>query len=157
MQRRMNRSNALGDAASAVGRGLLAGLVGTAAMTVSSTVEMKKRGRAASTAPADAAAKVLGVEPTGDQAKERFSNVVHWSYGTGWGAVRGLIGFAGLRGPAAALAHLLAIWPAELLMLPSLGVAPAPRRWSPRELGIDACHHAIYVTVTGATFDALSF
>jgi hypothetical protein len=38
MQRRMNRSNALGDAASAVGRGLLAGLVGTAAMTVSSTV-----------------------------------------------------------------------------------------------------------------------
>ncbi len=156
MHRRMSHFNSLGDAASAVGRGLLAGLVGTAAMTVSSTVEMRRRGRDASTAPADAAAKVLGVEPTGDAARTRFSNVVHWSYGTGWGAVRGLIGFAGLSGPPAALAHLLAIWPAELLMLPSLGVAPAPWRWSPSELGIDAFHHAIYVTVTGATFDALS-
>ena len=155
MHRGMKHSNALGDAASAVGRGLLAGLVGTAAMTVSSTVEMKRRGREASTAPADAAAKVIGVEPTGDEAKARFSNVVHWSYGTGWGGVRGLIGFAGLSGPSAALAHLLAIWPAELVMLPSLGVAPAPWRWGATELGIDAFHHVVYVTVTGATFDLL--
>ncbi len=155
MKRGTDYTDVLADAASAVGRGLLAGLAGTAAMTVSSTVEMKIRGRAASTAPADAAARVLGVEPTGDEARERFSNVVHWSYGTGWGAVRGLIGFAGLSGPAAAVTHLLAIWPAELIMLPSLGVAPSPWRWGATELGIDAFHHAVYVTVTGATFDAL--
>ncbi len=155
MKRGTDYSGVLADAASAVGRGLLAGLAGTAAMTVSSTVEMKLRGRAASTAPADAAAKVLGVEPTGDEARERFSSVVHWSYGTGWGAVRGLIGFAGLSGPAAAVTHLLAIWPAELIMLPSLGVADPPWRWGATELGIDAAHHAVYVAVTGATFDAL--
>jgi hypothetical protein len=41
--------------AQGVARGLLAGAIGTAAMTVSSTVEQKLRGREASTAPADAA------------------------------------------------------------------------------------------------------
>ena len=53
----------VGDLASSISKGLFAGAIGTAAMTVSSTLEMKARGRAASTAPADAAGKVLGVEP----------------------------------------------------------------------------------------------
>lgn len=56
-----------GDVAAAVGKGLLAGLVGTVAMTLSSTAEAKLRGRGSSSAPADAAAKVLGVEPKGDR------------------------------------------------------------------------------------------
>jgi len=46
----------------AIGRGLLAGLAGTAAMPVSSTLEMRLRGRAASGAPANATAKVLGID-----------------------------------------------------------------------------------------------
>ena len=37
--------------ASSIGKGLVAGFVGTAAMTVSSTLEAKLRGRAPSTAP----------------------------------------------------------------------------------------------------------
>ena len=47
--------------ASAIGDGLVAGFLGTAAMTVSSTVEAKLRRRAASTAPARATAKALGI------------------------------------------------------------------------------------------------
>ncbi len=62
----------MGDVAGAVGRGLFAGAVGTAAMTVSSTLEMKLRGREGCSAPADAAAKVLGVESKGDAEKARF-------------------------------------------------------------------------------------
>src|SRR3712207_9240685 len=88
----------LGDVAAAVGKGLFAGAAGTAAMTLSSTIEMKLRGRPASSAPADAAAQVLGVEPKGEKEETRFSTVVHWGYGTSWGAARGLIGAAGLRG-----------------------------------------------------------
>ena len=38
--------------AEAVGKGLVAGLAGTAAMILSSTLEMKLQGREASTAPA---------------------------------------------------------------------------------------------------------
>ena len=75
----------IGDLASRVGKGLCAGAIGTATMTVSSTLEMKARDRAASTAPADAAGKLLGVEPKDEAEEARFSNLVHWGYGTGWG------------------------------------------------------------------------
>lgn len=61
-----------------VGRGLVAGHVGTAAMTVSSTLETKGRGRPASSVPAAAAGTVLGVEPQGEAETKRFWNLVHW-------------------------------------------------------------------------------
>ena len=115
-----------------MGKGLFAGAVGTAAMTVSSTLEMRARGRAASTAPADAAGKVLGVEPKDEAGEARFASLVHWSYGTGWGAVRGLIGAAGLEDPAATAAPFGAVWGSEQVMLPALGVAPPFWTWGPR-------------------------
>ena len=81
----------IGDTASAVGKGLFAGAAGTVAMTVSSTLEAKLRERGSSSAPADAAGKVLGVQPRDPDGQARFSTVVHWGYGTSWGAVRGLL------------------------------------------------------------------
>ena len=94
----------------AVGDGLLAGLVGTAAMTLSSTIEAKLRGRAASSAPARATAKALGIKTfENDLAKARFNDLSHWGYGTGWGVVRGLLGAAGLPARKATAAHGAAI------------------------------------------------
>ncbi len=145
----------LGDVAADVGRGLFAGLLGTAAMTVSSTAEMKIRGRPASNAPAVAAGKVLGVEPRDEEGEARFSTLVHWGYGTGWGAVRGLVGSAGLEGPAAAAAHFGAVWGAEQVMLPALDVAPPFWTWGAKEVGIDAFHHLVYATATGAAYAVL--
>jgi hypothetical protein len=86
-----------------IGKGLLAGVVGTAAMTLSNTIEMRVRNPQASNAPAEAAKKVLGIEEfQSDAAEERFSNPVHWGYGTAWGALRGLLGPPGLaRDPPA--------------------------------------------------------
>ena len=55
---------------------------------------------------------MLGVTPTESGAK-RFNTIVHWAYGTGWGAVRGLLGGVGLSGPAATLALFAAVWGAE--------------------------------------------
>ena len=148
-------SNRLGNLAAAVGKGLFAGAAGTAAMTISSTLEMKIRGRPASNAPAEAAGKVLGVEPQGEAGEARFSTLVHWGYGTGWGAVRGLIGAAGLRGPAAAAAHFGAVWSSEQAMLPALGVAPPFWTWGVKEVGIDAFHHLVYAAATGAAYAML--
>src|SRR5215211_2899981 len=89
----------LGGAAAAIGRGLVAGAIGTAAMTVSSTLEQKARGREASTAPADAAMKVLGIEGfCDDAARNRFSTLVHWAYGTSWGVPSPRPGTAGRVG-----------------------------------------------------------
>src|SRR5215210_9462375 len=127
-----DRRMKLGDVAAAVGKGLFAGAAGTAAMTLSSTMEMKLRGRPASSAPADAAAKVLGVESKGEMEEARFSTLVHWGYGTSWGAMRGLIGAAGLSGMRAGVAHLGAVWGTEQVMLPALGVAPPFWEWEPK-------------------------
>ena len=145
----------LGDVAAAVGKGLFAGVAGTVAMTASSTIEMKLRGRPASSAPATAAAKVLGVEPKGQSEEARFASIVHWGYGTSWGAVRGLIGAAGLRGVRANAAHLGAVWGTEQAMLPALGVAPPFWEWGAKEVAIDAFHHLVYAGATGAAYALL--
>lgn len=145
----------IGDVAGSLGKGLVAGAVGTAAMTVSSTLEMKLRKREGSTAPADAAAKVLGIKPEGEDEKARFSTMVHWGYGTGWGSVRGLLGGVGLRGKPAWLAHLGVVWGSELVMLPALEVAPPIKEWGGKELAIDAFHHLVYASATSLAFGFL--
>ncbi|MCA1699138.1 MAG: hypothetical protein LC790_09670 [Actinobacteria bacterium] len=67
----------------------------------------------------------MGVQPRDEAGEARFSTVVHWSYGTSWGAVRGLlhaagcgVHIAGVRRAAAKLFvsqtvadHLLSVWP----------------------------------------------
>ena len=145
----------LGEVAASVGKGLFAGVAGTAAMTVSSTLEMKIRGRQGSSAPAEAAGKVVGVEPTGEAEPARFSNLVHWGYGTSWGAVRGLIGAYGLERKEATAAHFLAVWGTEQDMLPALGVAPPFWQLGAKEVAIDAFHHLVYASATGVAYAAL--
>ena len=145
----------VGDTASAVGKGLFAGAAGTVAMTASSTLEAKLRERGSSSAPADAAGKVLGVQPRDEDGQARFSNIVHWGYGTSWGAVRGLLQVAGLDGGKAAAAHFAAVWGSAQVMLPALEVAPPPWKSEPKEIAIDALHHAVYAVATGVAFAAL--
>jgi hypothetical protein len=139
-----------------IARGLIAGAAGTAAMTISSTLEAKLRGRGESSAPADAAGEVLGVEPTDEQGKRRFATLVHWGYGTSWGAARGLIDETGLDGPAATATHGALVWGSAAAMLPSLGVAPPIWRWRVKEITIDLFHHGVYAAATGAAYEAIS-
>jgi hypothetical protein len=145
----------LSRVASAVGRGIFAGAAGTAAMTLSSAIESRLRHREPSQAPALVAGKVLGVQPRNPAGRARFSNAVHWAYGTSWGAARGLLDAAGINGRVAPVAHFVAVWGAEQAMLPALSVAPAPWKQPPGEVAIDALHHAVYVTATNAAYDAL--
>ena len=141
-----------GRAASALGKGLVAGFVGTAAMTASSSIEARLRGRKPSSAPAQAASKVLGVSPVGEDEKKRFSTLVHWLYGTAWGAPRGLLAEAGMAWPAATGAHLGALWGTEAVMLPALGVSPPVTEWSKEEIAIDVWHHVVYTVAAGLTY-----
>jgi hypothetical protein len=121
----------LGDVAAAFGKGIFAGVAGTAVMTSSSTIEMKLRGRPASSAPAQAATKVLGVQPIDEESEARFSSLVHWGYGSAWGGARGLLGVAGLSGPAALT------------------------EWGVQEVAIDALHHLVYAGATGIAYSLL--
>jgi uncharacterized membrane protein YagU involved in acid resistance len=139
-----------------IGRGAVAGFAGTAAMTVSSTVEAKLRGRAFSTAPARAAQRVLGIkEFESPRDVARFSDLVHWGYGTGWGVVRALLGEVGLGSRLATPAHFGALWGSELVMLPSLDVAPPAYLWPKQEVAIDVFHHLVYALTTGVAYELL--
>jgi hypothetical protein len=141
----------------AIGEGLLAGLVGTAAMTVSSTVEARLRGRPASSAPARATAKVLGItEFEDDLARARFSDLSHWGYGTGWGVVRGLLGATGMSGRAATAAHGAAVWGSAQVTLPALEIAPPAIFWPKEEIAIDAFHHTVYALATGLAYELIA-
>ena len=139
-----------------IGKGVVAGLAGTAAMTVSSTVEAKLRGRAFSDAPARATAKVLGIKEFDDaRAKARFSDLSHWGYGTGWGVARALMREFGLGPKLATPAHFAAIWGGALVMLPALEIAPPVVFWKKEEIAIDVFHHAVYAAATGLAYELL--
>jgi hypothetical protein len=140
-----------------IARGLVAGAIGTAAMTVSSTLEMKLRGREGSTAPADAAMKLLGIEGfCDDNTKRRFSNAVHWSYGTAWGVPRALLDAAGLSPAAATAAHGGALWGSEQVMLPALGVAAPLWDLGAVEIAIDALHQVVYTVAASLAYETLA-
>jgi len=139
-----------------IGRGLVAGFAGTAAMTISSTLEARLRGRAASSAPARATAKMLGIEAfEDDRAAARFNDLSHWGYGTGWGVVRGLLSALGLSPRAATIAHGAAIYGAAQVTLPALEIAPPAIFWPKEEIAIDAFHHAVYAAATGGAYALL--
>lgn len=151
----MSATDTLTDLAAAAGVGALAGLAGTAAMTLSSTLEARLRGRGSSDTPVQAASSVLGVEPKNEAAKSRFGNLVHWGYGTGWGTVRGLLDVAGLHGPTAAGAHLGAVWAGEQVVLPATGASSPAWKWGMKEIGVDLFHHAVYAGATSAVYEVL--
>lgn len=142
-------------AAGDVGKGALAGLVGTALMTATSTIEMTLRKRDPSDAPIKAAGRVLGVQPRNPEGAKRFGTYVHWTYGMAWGAVGGLLHFA-LDEELATAAHFVAVWGAALTILPKLDVAPPPHEWGWQEIGIDFFHHAVYALGVAASFRLLS-
>jgi hypothetical protein len=139
-----------------IGKGLVAGFVGTAAMTVSSTVEARLRKRAPSSAPARATAKMLGIkEFEDDLAKARFNDLSHWGYGTSWGILRGLLASTGMSPKVATAAHGAAIYGAAQVTLPALEIAPPSIFWPKEEIAIDAFHHLVYATATGVAYELL--
>jgi hypothetical protein len=146
---------AIDAVAVALGRGIVAGAVATAAMTVATTAEMKLRGREPSTAPAAVAGKLLGVKPR-KRSGDRFASVAHLAAGTSLGTSRGLLDVAGVRGRAASAAFFAIGWLPELVAVPAAGAAPPPWRWGVTEVAISAAHHAAYAAAGDATYRALA-
>lgn len=162
-----------------IGKGLIAGLAGTIAITVSQMIEMHLSERGSNQAPMKVAGKVLGVEPKGkaklelerrnsngerseeelkqsvQENTEQFSQFLHLLYGTSWGMARGFLDLAGLRGLPASLAHFGAIWGTAQLMLPSANASEPITRWSPKQIVLDLGHHAVYACTAGMVYDAM--
>ncbi len=145
----------VGKVAGALGKGLFAGLIGTAAITVSQSIEMILTDREPSTIPADAAAKVLGIQPIDDEKKPALANEVHWLYGTSWGIFRGLLGAMGVKGISATLLHFAAIYGGALTIQPSLDLAPPVKEWNMQTIITEGIHHFFYSLVAGSVYDAI--
>lgn len=152
---RLHENNALGELGAAIGKGLLAGLAATAAMTLSQMIEMRITKRKPSEATLKVAEEAAGVKPTGRSEKQKVSQEIHWSYGTVWGISRGLISLTGLRGLPATLLHFGAVWGTSMIMLPQFKAAPPIYKEDAKAIAIDGFHHAVYATTAGIVYDAL--
>ncbi len=141
----------------ALGRGMVAGAVGTIAMTVSERLEMAVSGREASQVPGQVGAHLLpGQDPTSASDVERLNTPVHWAHGISMGALRGALDLAGLRGGEASAVHFALVWGGDAALYRALGIADAPWRWEAGELASDVMNKGVYAAVTGAVYDALA-
>lgn len=141
----------------AMGRGLIAGAVGTIAMTLSERLEMAVSGRESSDVPGQVGAHLLpGQDPDVPRDVARLNGPVHWAHGIGMGALRGALDVAGLRGPKATAAHFVLFWGGDAALYRTLHVADVPWRWDANELASDVLSKGVYAVVTGAVYDALA-
>jgi hypothetical protein len=152
---KIHQNNVLGELGSAIGKGLLAGVAATAAISLSQMIEMKINKRKPSNAPVKVVSETVGAKPAAKEDKEKLSQEIHWAYGTSWGIARGLIGLTGLKGIPAALVHFAAIWGTSLVLLPAFDAAKPINEQEPQEIAIDGLHHAVYTLTASLAYDAL--
>jgi len=146
----------------AVGRGLLAGIAGTAAMTAwqEALARLREPGDAqhdggadadpweSASAPARVARRILegvfGVEVPPERIP-LLTHATHWGYGTAWGAAYGLVQES-VRARPAVHGPLFgaAVWAMSYVQLVPMGIYEPPWRYSPRELAEDLSYHLVY-------------
>lgn len=134
-------------------RGLLAGLIGTAAMTLSQKIEMELTGRKPSSAPAEALCVALGIETRTEAEEQRLAEQAHWAYGTAWGLGHSLT--HSMREPTRSVIYFAAVWGAGAALLSAMRLAPPPTQWKPNLLMTDLVHHAVYAAVGSLAYRAL--
>lgn len=148
--------NALKKLGTVMGIGLIAGLAGTIAMTISQKVEMKITGRKPSDSPAKAAREVFDIKPVTEGKSGKVSNEIHLFYGTSLGMIRGALSLLCLKGLPASFIHLVTVWGGEMIMLPALKVAPPITKEKPEDIAIEGLHQFVYAITTGVVFDAIN-
>jgi hypothetical protein len=150
----------------AIARGLLAGAGGTAAMTAYQTAisngdDGKSSGDPWKDAPAPAkvAKRILeGVfhREVSPAQIPLLTNAMHWSYGTAWGAVYGVVqGTVRTRALLLGPAFGLGVWAASYAALVPMGIYRPPWRYAPNELAADLSYHLVYGTGAALVYDAL--
>ncbi len=140
---------------STLGCGVVAGLAGTAVMSAfQKFVEMPISGREDSFAPANFAAKVLGIEPTSEKEREMVNWVTHFALGAVWGTAFGIVGRNGLHGQRAVAAVFTTVYTGDVLLNTALGLYEPPT-WSKGDLAVDLTDKLVQAQATGAIFDRI--
>jgi hypothetical protein len=145
-----------GNIAGALGKGLIAGLIGTIAITISQMVEMKVTDRKPSSTPRQAAEKVFGVTARDELSAGQLNNFMHFSYGTSLGVIRGLLVLCGLKGILGTLVHITAVQSLAITLLPKMKLAPPVREWGAKAIMTELMHHGIYGFAAGIAYDFMN-
>lgn len=132
-------------------RGMTAGAVGGALMSISTNSEMRIRGREPSRVPAKALQRLLPIKLS-RRAEERFVTVGHVVSSAGLGAARGALALAPVSAVSADAGFTLLAFAPDFVLIPALGSAPPPWRWKATELGTSALHHGVYAATTSWAF-----
>ncbi|MBA3330102.1 MAG: hypothetical protein H0T39_04365 [Actinobacteria bacterium] len=139
-----------------VGRGIVAGLVGTAVMTAfQKLVEMPITGRAESYAPASFAEKVLPIRRRSGGERRAVNYAAHFGIGTMWGVAFGLAERADLRGQRAVATVFGAVYTGDAILNTALGLYK-PWRWSLQDWVIDVGDKLIQAEATGLVYQRLA-
>lgn len=141
---------------SALGAGFAAGGVGVVAMTVAERLEQRRTGRPDSRVPGAAASRAMRLAPTTGEGLQRRMWATHVGMAVGVGAIRGVMAFAGLRGPWSSAMFTVVRLTADQIMENWTGVGAPPWTWPRDELVIDVAGKAVYAFVTGAVADRLA-
>ena len=142
--------------AGVVGRGLAAGAVGTVALTLAEKAEMKLTGREPSTVPGQVGARLAGHDPQADvDLVRRLNPIVHWAHGISMGVVRASLDAAGMSRRSASVAFFPILWGSDAALYATLGIAPPPWRWSPRDLATDVYGKGVLAFATSGAYVAI--
>ncbi len=168
----MTRTTPLG----VVGRGLVAGAAGTAAMTVwqelSSRLQASGGGSSgggqggedenpwtSAPAPAKVAKRLIEALFRREVGSERIgllTNVAHWGYGTGWGAVYGLLqGTLRVNPLAHGVAFGTGVWGMSYVQLVPMGLYEPPWEYPAKSLAKDLSYHVVYGVGVAAAYELL--
>jgi len=139
----------------ALGRGVLAGLAGTAVMTVfQKLVEMPLTGRPDSYAPASFAEEVLPIDPPTGPGRMQLNYGTHFALGTLWGSAHALAARAGLRGLRATGVVFGVVYSGDVLLNTALGLYE-PLTWSGKDWAIDVVDKLVQAAATGVVYDTV--
>lgn len=140
----------------AIGAGAVAGAAGVTAMTATEKMEQVVTQRPGSHVPGRGMARLLGMEDAPESQLNRMNIATHVGMAIGVGGLRGIMAFAGLRGPWASAMFTVLRLSADQTVENWTGVGAPPWTWPRDELAIDVVHKAVYAFATGAVADALA-
>src|SRR4051794_24024772 len=141
--------------AAVLARGLLAGAVGVAAMTLAEKLEQAITGRPDSYVPAHTLERLLGLPPRPDRERLGLNWAMHWGQGILLGAVRAAMARHGVRGPVGSFLFLNLRLLNDQTFENATGVGAPPWTWPLDEHAVDLLHKAVYAFVAGAVADRL--
>lgn len=145
-----------GRAAGYLGKGLVAGILGTIVITISQQIEMEKTGRQPSNSPLLAAQKVFQINPQNEIAEKKLNNIVYFSYGTALGLIRGVLSILGIKGIIATLMHISIVQALSMFILSKLEITPPAGEWERKTILTELMHNGIYGMTAGLAFDYMN-